>query len=117
MLAFPHLIKRVNKEENLLWAFPGGKVGENETLEEACIREIKEETGIEVNINFLLGSRVHPNTNRSMTYYLCDYVSGLEQINSKDEVEKVLFVEPQEIYSYFTTDIFNPVDEYIKRLK
>ncbi len=30
------------------YAFPGGFVGEEETVEEACHRELKEETGVEV---------------------------------------------------------------------
>lgn len=29
--------------------FPGGHVEDNETIEESCIREIKEETGLEIN--------------------------------------------------------------------
>jgi len=29
------------------WTFPGGKIEEDETVEEAALREIKEETGLE----------------------------------------------------------------------
>lgn len=42
------MIKRVKKENNLIWAFPGGKVNNGETPEEACGREIFEETNIEL---------------------------------------------------------------------
>ncbi len=33
------------------YQFPGGHVEENESLKEACIRELKEETGIELDID------------------------------------------------------------------
>ena len=56
------MVKRAKQEGNLLWAFPGGKVEDGETGEEACIREVYEETGVNVSILSLLGERVHPDT-------------------------------------------------------
>lgn len=43
------LIKRKNPPHG--WAIPGGFVDYGETLEEAVCREIKEETGLDVNIS------------------------------------------------------------------
>lgn len=36
-----------------LWGFPGGKVDEGETPEQALVREIEEETGVKLDINHL----------------------------------------------------------------
>jgi len=41
-----------------LWEFPGGKVEEGESAAEAAVREVREETGLEVRPIALLG-RVH----------------------------------------------------------
>lgn len=68
------LIKRNIKPFKDSWALPGGLVGDNESLEEAVQRELKEETG--VNINYLeqlysFGKPDRDPRNRviSITYY------------------------------------------------
>ena len=40
-----------NKHLGLKWEFPGGKVHDNETFEEALSREIKEELNITINMH------------------------------------------------------------------
>jgi 8-oxo-dGTP diphosphatase len=39
-----------NKFNKEYWNFPGGKIEDGETPEEACMREIEEETGLTVHI-------------------------------------------------------------------
>tara|TARA_B100000674_G_C37605471_1_gene807354 strand:- start:206 stop:580 length:375 start_codon:yes stop_codon:yes gene_type:complete len=42
------------KEDHTDFNLPGGKVEQNETFEEAAIREVKEETGLDIyNLNYL----------------------------------------------------------------
>jgi 8-oxo-dGTP diphosphatase len=68
------LIKRNIKPFKDSWALPGGLVGDDESLEEAIQRELKEETGL--NINYLeqlysFGKPGRDPRNRviSITYY------------------------------------------------
>ena len=49
------LIKRKHDPFQGSWALPGGFVDYGETTEHAIVREMKEETGLEVTINGLVG--------------------------------------------------------------
>lgn len=109
------MIKRAKKEGDLVWAFPGGKVEEGETKEQACIREVYEETGINVKIKQILGERVHPNTNAKMTYFLCNYVNGQIMILDDTEVVDIAYKSKEEFNRDVKTDIYPPVKEYIKK--
>lgn len=108
------MIKRRKQEENLVWSFPGGKVEEGETKEQACIREVFEETGINVKIKETLGERIHPNTNVKITYFLCSYVSGEIMILDENEVVDIAYKNNEEFNRDVKTDVYPPVKKYIK---
>lgn len=68
------LIKRNIKPYKDVWALPGGLVGDNEPLEDAVYRELREETGVSINYLEQLYSFGEPGRdprNRviSITYY------------------------------------------------
>jgi A/G-specific adenine glycosylase len=66
-----------------LWEFPGGKIGRKETPAEACVREIKEETGLEVTIDRHLTRVRHAYTHFKivMDVFICVYQSGRVRLN------------------------------------
>lgn len=72
---------------HLRWEFPGGKIELNETPVEALHREVKEETGLVVNSEKLLGIHTkHWNTPKGIQQtfillYQCQDVTGDVQIN------------------------------------
>ena len=64
-----------------LWEFPGGKVKENESLEQAVIREVKEETNLDVIVENLLAVINHQYSHFTITMHVfnCTYKSGEPQ--------------------------------------
>jgi 8-oxo-dGTP diphosphatase len=107
------MIRRRQKEGELLWAFPGGAVEEGETPEEAAVREVAEEVGLTVAAEKLLGERVHPKTGRAMTYTACSLVDGEPTVLDEEEIAEVAWVEHDEIPEHVPYGLFGPVQEYL----
>ena len=91
------LIGRTNRRGRLLWSLPKGHLEAGETLEEAAIREVAEETGITGDIIGSLGTidfwfvvegrRVH----KTVHHYLMRAISG--ELSDQDvEVTEVAWV-------------------------
>ncbi len=77
------LIKRKNDPYKDKWAMPGGFVEYGERTEDAVLREVKEETGLEAKISQLVGVYSDPKRDPrkhvvSITYLLKD-ISGTEK--------------------------------------
>ncbi len=65
------LIQRRPEDKMLggLWEFPGGKREQGEPIEETCRRELREELGVEVEIEALFGKVGHAYTHFKITLY------------------------------------------------
>jgi mutator protein MutT len=48
------MVRQYEQRGDIVWNFPGGGIEEGETPEEACLREVREETGYTVRIIGLL---------------------------------------------------------------
>jgi len=72
-------IRRKNPPYKGLWAFPGGFVEYGETVEEAVIREVREETGVIIKIQDLLGIYSDPGRDpRGHMITVCFLASKIE---------------------------------------
>ena len=65
------MIKRGIKPHLGYWCPPGGVRDEEESLEEAAAREVKEETGLDVEVIETLGQVIGPITRNPLAVFLC----------------------------------------------
>ena len=74
------------KHLGLKWEFPGGKVQESETFEEALLREIKEELNITINIHEKIAEEKYKDDKIDIVlyYYLCSLKSGMIKLNEHE---------------------------------
>jgi ADP-ribose pyrophosphatase YjhB (NUDIX family) len=49
------LVKRDREPSKGLWTLPGGRLEPGETLREAIVREVREETGVDIDVDGLIG--------------------------------------------------------------
>jgi 8-oxo-dGTP diphosphatase len=108
------MIRRREREGDLLWALPGGAIEFGETPEDAAVRETVEETGLVVVATKLLGERVHPKTQRLMSYTACEPVQGEAKVADEDELDAVAWVALDEIPKYVPYGLYGPVQEYLE---
>jgi 8-oxo-dGTP diphosphatase len=107
------MIRRREREGDLLWALPGGAIEAGETPEEAAVRETVEETGLVVAAMKVLGERVHPKTHRTMSYTACEVLQGEAKVADAEELDAVAWVTLAEIPEYVPYGLFEPVQEYL----
>ena len=110
------LINRQEKEGNLIWAFPGGKIESGENEQEALKREILEETNIRCQPTQKIGERVHPDTQKQLIYWLCKYDKGKINISKMEEIIETRWMSSEDVFKHITSDLFEPVKFYLVRL-
>ena len=80
------LCKRTDMD---IWNLPGGRMELGESPDETVIREVKEEIGVDVSIDRLLGVHTKPHDIHVVFSFLCTITSG--NIQTSDEVAESRF--------------------------
>jgi mutator protein MutT len=129
------LIHRVSHGKEY-YVFPGGGVENGETVEQAVLREVQEETSLEVKIEKLLYHHIYDDGTEQF-FYLCRYVSGEPKLGDGNEAQDMkesdvnfynpiwygikglpqLLLYPLEIRDWFIKDAKNDFENVPKEAK
>lgn len=99
------------------WTFIAGEIEPGESQVDAAVREVKEETGLEVRAgHHEIGRRVHPKTGRTMVYLACTPVAGTDVfVGDEDELAEVRWLSLAEA-DELLPGMFGPVREHLGRV-
>lgn len=121
------LVKRKFQPGQGLWALPGGFIKQNERLQDAALRELKEETGIKVDKivleNSIVESKVfdHPGRSlrgRTITHAYCIRLKDgkLPDVKGSDDAAKAQWVQLFDLLEdEFYEDHFHIIQYFINR--
>lgn len=97
----------VHRRDYDLWNLPGGTLEDFESPANAVKREVREETGLEIEVSKLLGVYNKENKNDMAFSFLCKVVSG--EITLNDEADKIEYFDVNKLPS-------NTVPKQVERI-
>jgi mutator protein MutT len=86
------LVQKKNSKGSPIWRFPGGKVENKESFEEALVREVKEETGIECLPLAEIATRDWQSKGLKLRFFICEYIRGFNEVNEPEIFNYVKWV-------------------------
>lgn len=109
------LLIRHQKGDSTYWLIPGGGVDFGETIQECALREIKEETNLDIKIKklVLINESIAPDGTRHILnlFFLGEILGGSIKVGEEERLKELKFVDLEELENL---ELHPPVASYIK---
>lgn len=106
------LIRRGQPPAQGLWSVPGGKQEPNESLAEACVREVQEETGLKIEVKGIvaLAERRLEGFHYVIIDFLAEPVAGVTtNLEAGTDVTEAHWVGMEQLPHYLLADGLEPI--------
>ena len=97
-LIFIKRTKKVNGSPKTFYVLPGGMLDENETWEQAGIREAKEELNIDIQVDELLVEEYNEELDKQERFYFATILNGKVSNGSCEEFQNMSIDNPYGLY-------------------
>jgi len=84
-----------HRRDHDLWNLPGGRLEAGEAPWEGVIREVKEETGLEVQVDRLAGVYSKPEVDEVVFSFVCTVIGGSPTVS--EEADRVAFLAAESL--------------------
>lgn len=116
------LVKRGTVVFKGYWALPGGRVDAGETVEQAVIREVKEETGLHVKVVRKIGEYHETGVQDGIeyNYYVACFLvrpTGGKIKGQEKEIEEIRLVDLKDIPEKLAFEHSSMIRDYISTFK
>ena len=95
-------------QNNDVWGFPKGHGEDNETEVETAIREVKEETNLDIEIDLSKRYSIHylvkENVPKEVIYFLAKPIGNINLIKQDSEIKEAYFEDIDKVIDVLTHD-------------
>ena len=105
--------RNMKKSQGGLWEFPGGKIENDETIEEAIVREIKEELDMDIAFESYFDEKkyIYPEKEINLIALNCKFIGEKYNVLEHEKVEWIT-VEEFDNFEFAPADIY-----FVNKLK